>query len=437
MDSVVAGVRAQARADAEAALRPVAARAEAAERQIARLSTQARQFEQETNNRLTAQARDLTTLRDQTNAAFAEQQRRFTAALTNERVAREKAVAALRADINTLTATRERALDTASEWITNAAILADLIRNTLPHERFTPGRLTVLERGLATAQANATAGLGEAALATAQDTYFQLSDLRAELTARDTEWRFLRDEARKAFLVLAAVIDQKAHQPALDADGTPMPDVDLDVDHWTNGQLTALRAEVTQHLTALETDEPTSQSSTRPLTIDDLRDLGEQTAPTLETRLGALVEQASLAMLSSQYRVNIADIAIDALITNGFDLADHTYAGNDNRQAFYAHLQHPNGDTVVIDVTPDPTTGPAANELRILSYDDLGNDEIRAARARQLAAALRNQGLTVTDPARGGTPPDETLRGGLEPVRLQQPTPEPASAPTAPRQATR
>ncbi len=436
---MVEGVREQARRDAQAAIRPVEERARAAERQIAKLSARARRFERETQVRLARQRQDLAGLRTDTENAFAAQERQFRAAIQAERAARQKAVDELRADVDALRDERSRARDAAREWIADAEGLATLIRDTLASERFRPGRLAGLERDVATARQNVANGFGEAALTAAQRAYDGLSDLRYELEVSDREWHAARDAANEALLLVGRIAQEQAVQPVLDEDGRPMADVTLDVDHWSNGELAALRAEVETLLAEVRDDSPGvgpragREVATREVTTDELREIVEERAPELEARLADIVERAALNQLGSQLRVNVADVVVQTLVNNGFALADHTYAGEDDRNAFFARVTHPDGGVVVVDVSP-AETAPAC-DLKILSYDEVGAENIRLARAEELAAALRARGLEAAAPRVDAAPPDESLHHDLDPVRYAPPAtparPVPLATPVA------
>ncbi|CAJ58899.1 conserved hypothetical protein; putative coiled-coil domain [Frankia alni ACN14a] len=440
-EAMTEAIRVAAQRDLADALGPVEARAAAAEAATTRLSAAAAHIERQTNARLAEQARQIAGLRVETAERFDAAQREFRAALRAERDGREQAMESLRAEIRSARAGRGLALEDAGRWLDDAGVLVELIGATLPHERFTPGRLAALGRNLGRARENVEAGFAEAALAAAQGVYQQLSDLRVEVEYLDRQWRTLRAGALDALGIVVDLLERGAVQPVLDEDGDPLPGVTLDVDRWSRGELTALRAEVTTLLADVRADEPGPAGlaglagpgssagpagGARRLDPADLREVVETRAPAYEARLAAVIEAAGTAQLGSQLRVSIADAVVGTLVGDGFVLADHTYAGQDDRNGFYARVEHPDGGIVVVDVSP-AEDDPGACELRVLSYDDVGAEDIRADRARALAGVLRAQGLEVTDPAPGPMPAEVALRD-LDRVRRG---PIPREAPAA------
>jgi hypothetical protein len=414
------GVREQTRRDIEQAARAVERRQQAVEVAFGRLSEQTRRVERETNRRLAAQAAELhakvdtavTEVRADTAAALAAQESRLRSSIAAERRQREQDVAELRTGINALLADRRRAAETAGVWISDANVLLGVIRTELPHERYAPGRLTTCERDLRAAEAALADGFGEAALAEAQRAVHALSDLRVEIEWADREWQLVHQAAREALLVVRAGLDDAAVRAAIDADGNEVPEVTVEVDYWTDGGLARLRSELDAELAAVD-------AQATPPDLGELRRIVAERAPELLRRIDELVEQARLAQLGSQIRVNVADVAVDLLTSSGFELVDHTYAGKDQRSAFYAKVVHPDGSEVVVDVSPTDD-GPATAELRILSYDEAGSDELRVNRATDLAAGLRELGLRAGDPAPDAAGPEERYRD-FAALRAQRP----------------
>lgn len=400
------GVREQTRRDTEQATRVVEQRQRTVEQAVDRLGQENRRIERETNRQLAEQTRQLRgeidqavgDLRVDTAAALAGQERRLRSAVADERRRREQDVAELRAGIAELTADKDRAVDAARSWVADGRVLAEIIRTQLPHERFAPGRLAVCERDLRTAEATLAGGFGEAALAEAQRTVHALSQLRVDVEWADREWQLVRQAARESLLVARVRIDEVATATAFAADGTELTDSPLNVDHWSGGALSSLAAEIDLELAGL------GDRST-----DELRALVDERAPQLRNRVEDVLDQARLAQLGAQLRLNMADVAVELLTGAGFELVDHTYAGDDQRSAFYAKVVHPDGSEVVVDVSP-AQGDPAAAELSILTYDEVGADEIRQTRAQELAVALREHGLAVGAPTADPVAPDERFR---------------------------
>ena len=96
----------------------------------------------------------------------------------------------------------------------------------------------------------------------------------------------------------------------------------------------------------------------------------------------------SLAMeeaLNSQLRVNIADIVIQALESQGFCFAASEYLQNDQRKAFSANVTNLAGDKIIIGVEPNKGE-PGSSNLHLISADaeQRTEHELHAARQRDL-----------------------------------------------------
>src|SRR5262249_52967284 len=151
---------------------------------------------------------------------------------------------------------------------------------------------------------------------------------------------------------------------------------ELDVDHWSGGELTRLEHELAAARQQLADDAP-------PLSLDRLQDIVQRQTPEFELRLSRVVETATMRQVASQVRVNLADIVVHTLDgVAGYELIDGSYAGEDQRGAFVAKLRHQNGNEIVVDVSPAADDSGQA-VLRLLSYDhDIGAEEDRLHRAR-------------------------------------------------------
>jgi hypothetical protein len=177
-------------------------------------------------------------LRAETRHLIERQEQRFTAALDRERAERQRESALLRQEVERDRAARASVLETARTLAGDARVLRDAIDSALPHDRYAPGELAKLTSRLAIAEANIAAGSGEAALATAQELYLRLSELRSEVELRDAEWRAAH---LTAVTVVTALVEQIAGSEHIDmVDEEAGLSADLDVDFWSDGELSRI-----------------------------------------------------------------------------------------------------------------------------------------------------------------------------------------------------
>lgn len=385
------------------------ARQDAMERSLAGLSEQTRQLEGQLTRRLRAKAELLVNemrdanqqLRTEARQALDQAEARFQADLDEERKQREQSYRSLREALDDVRADRDRALVAAKTLLADAGLLRGVIDADMPHERFAPGRLADVEQRLAMAQGNLSAGLGEAALAQAQDLYLQLSALRAEVEFRHQEWQAARIAASTAVTALLEQIRVNSSLEVTGTDGKLIDGVTLDVDYWSEGELTELRARATA--IADRVGGPAD-----PVDLAELRTIVQRDAPQLDEQLTAIVGRAGARQFSSQVRVNLAELVVTTLEdTTGFvwEQGQATYAGQDPRRAFYSKLVHPDDSEIVVEVSPDEAGESCV--LRILSFDSgTPDEEERVRRVHAIAAGLRNRGLQVGDPAAEADLPD-------------------------------
>jgi hypothetical protein len=405
MRKLVKEVRRQTEEDLERIFSQVEDRQRQIDQTVAQLSEQARQLEASTNRRLHEHAERMQEslratagqLREETRNLLAEQER------------------AWRSEIDEIRQERTRAAGTARQWLDDAHLMHDLIRDTLPHERFAPGQLTDLHRRLATAEGNLVElGAPEAALARAQDVYHSLSELRLELELRDREWRALQSAATEALTIVDSLIDHNKVLAVRDPEGQEIPGVELNVDYWSGGALTRLRADVAAILQRVGDE-------TEPMSTTELEAVIEREAPELEQRLVDVVDRAGRRQLASQVRVNLADLVAQTLDeTAGYQLVDNSYAANDEREPFYVKLRQVNGNEIVVEVAPESEDS-GRSILRMFSFDqDTASLTERRQRSLVVARNLRENGIPVDEPETEEGEPDIGLRD-LESIRRSVP----------------
>lgn len=412
---LVADLRRQTQADLSRVSERLENRQRAVEQAMNALSDQTHELETETNRRLNDQAAQMQqqlaetagNLRAETDAALARQQRTWRAELSAERDRRRADLAELRDEIRNQS---QASAETAQAWLHDAALLHDLIHDQLPHERYAPGELAALARRLTTAQDNARQGQSQSALALAQQAYHDLSDLRVEIELRDREWTGLHTVAYEALLELDGLAAQNARQVIAAGEAGNNTAVDLDVDHWSEGALSALRSDMAALLDQVN-------NTQAPLSTEQLHDVIDVRVPELEQRLADVVERAHMRLFASQLRVNVANVVAQALDVAGYQVEDHLYELMDRRRTFFAKLQHPNGNEIVVSVAPS-TDESGQCVLRLLSYDyDTASQTELDERAHAVTRQLETRGVHADDQ---GCEPGEPDRDLLDFKRLRE-----------------
>ena len=357
------------------------------------LSARAREIEESTSRRITADTASIMNetrkanadLRAETRQLIERQEQRFDAAMADERAARKRDVQSLRREIDKDRAAKADILAAARTAVADARLLFDSIDSTLPHERYAPGQLQALARNLELAEGNVAAGTGETALGQAQDLFLRLGDLRAEVQLRDAEWRAAHLDA---VTVVTALIEQLTANERVDVTNEESGvSGELDVDFWSGGELTKIRKAADELAARLADDY-------RPVPIADLQEISERTVASLDTAMSEAIALAHARQLASQVRVNVAEHVVNALEQRtGFFLDENpVFAESDQRQALYSRLRNAADDEIVVEVAPDETGRSCT--IRILSYESgTPNEYLRGARARTVSQVLGDNGL--------------------------------------------
>lgn len=419
----LAAVRQQAQTEMQNRLRPLEDRQQRHEGMIRGLESDLAHLERDTQRRLAAQQAEFTgrlqAQRGEYLGLFREQDRKFTGMIAEERRARQQAVSQLQGQIDAIVADASRKQSAARGFV---ADLDTLVRETdaLPHDRFAPGRMQDLRRHVTDAHRSLSGGMPEAALSTAQRAYWDLADLRAEVLIREQEFTLVHQAAlEEARIVLEEARANRRYDLELgqDADRETLA---LEVDHWTDGALSAHEQEIEALQNRLKAEEST-------LTADAVREILTRLEE-LRARTPEIVEQARQAILASQLRYNVAELAAESFLTQGFTVQDAAYEGEDERGAYVVKLANIAGDEVVTVISPvDGEAG--KNEVSIHSFEATFVDEgVRYQRAKEMTELLRQQGLQVDDPSHVGDARPEFK--DMAAVRQRKPSRTRAKRPT-------
>lgn len=323
---------------------------------------------------------------------IAQQDEKFTQLLTEERQAREQGQQLLQQQIEGLVENieqeRERKAKLAKELLSDVNTIWEQIDRDYQHQRYAPGRLIDLRRELEIAQSNIQTGVMEAAIASTQQTYLQLSDLRLELEQKEQEWLLLYNAAGEDLKSLIAEVQANRECEVEVGQEDEEQKYKLEVDYWVNGRLSQYEQQLSQLESQLKSDEAT-------LSIKQLKDFGQKITA-LQPTLGEIVEQAKVAILSSQMRVEIADHVVEALDLVGYTLvnpeSDAIYEGNDQRNAYAVRVKNLAGDEIVTVISPEREFG--ANSISINTFSPtLIDEKATQQNAKAILDFLEEQGV--------------------------------------------
>ncbi|AZQ38083.1 hypothetical protein EJ357_35340 [Streptomyces cyaneochromogenes] len=397
-----ADVRARTQADIDRAFNSVTERQRRQQEAVDKLSDQTRRLEAETTSRLREQADSLRKELRETAGRIEQDTRRR---LEDQRKETERAIAVERERIDGVVRARERAEITARTWLSDARIMADLIDGELPHERYAPGRLDSLRGRIATAEQNTADGHYDAALAGAQETFHGLSDLRVDIEQREFERCLAQKEAIEALVQVETLAEENRERPVVGPDDEVVAGYVLDVAHWSEGEF---------DLVLRDTDRALARARDPRTGVEDLRGLRDDEAPRLEQSLGETVERAGMRQLTSQMRLNLADIVADRLAEIGFyDLMEKEsgYIDGDFRKAFRARLRNEaTGNEITVEIEQADKDSDQC-VIRVVSHDyDVTSEAELQDRGVAVYEVVQEQGapmgLVAAAPVTEVHPPD-------------------------------
>lgn len=281
----------------------------------------------------------------------------------------------------------------AEQWLENTNALLDAINTQFRHATFTPHMLGQLRQELLLSQSNFQQQNYQAAIASCQQTYLRSQQLRLQLEYHELTWHAYLNAAR--FAVSEAVAACECNQsPLLSFEETEddVQSITVDVDYWTEGQLSAIQSDTSQ----LEWDLKYNAEQYDVATLQQFI----QRAENWTQQSYQLVELAKEALIASQLRNNIGQTIEDALSDAGWEIIDATYEGEDFRAAVHVKLQNLAGDEIVTIIHPESGSGEDLNNrLRIAFFDRTTNDQgFRQERLRRITQLLRSEGLQCTEP---------------------------------------
>ena len=422
-------VRQEAQRDFQQRIAPLEQRAKAQERQVQNLRSNLREVERASNERFRKQREDFQSqmreseqrqreaLKSETadlNASMKhgfqqqrqeylnitrkqrqeyinlinQQDHKFTNLIQEEKEARKRGQQVLQQQINQVVSDLEqeknRKETIAQNLLNDLDIIWEQINHGYQHQRFAPGRLSDLKRNLEFARSNINSGINEAAIATCQQTYLDLADLRVELEQKEQEWQLYYHATLTDLGSLIAEVRANRECELEVGEIGEGEKFKVEVDYWVNGRL----SEYEKLLNGLEQQ---LKEGEKTLTTEEIKEIGEKITQ-LEPQLGDIVEQAKLAILSSQLRVEIADRVVETLNSLGYDMEDAIYEGDDDRNAYVVKMHNIAGDEVVTVITPEKEFG--TNSVSINTFSPTIIDEkATQQQAKAIFEVLEEEGV--------------------------------------------
>jgi len=242
-------------------------------------------------------------------------------------------------------------------------------------------------------------GMPEAALLGAQQAYSHFSELRLDLERLTSEWQVLYEMALQFAERLYRLITENSSCPALDSRGNELP-IQIRLQDWAGNEYASLVQRIAGLFRRLQAgaDGPGTP---------ELQEFVARQGPALEKEFEALVYRGRLAVINSQLRINIADIAVHALEEQGFVMDKAGYARGDRQKPYLVSMHNIENSQVIIHVDPISDME-STNALVIESHDSLDRTEHELRqRSAEIYGALLPYGLRVGPIGVAAQPPGE------------------------------
>ncbi|MEM6802566.1 MAG: hypothetical protein AAF696_14250, partial [Bacteroidota bacterium] len=249
----------------------------------------------------------------------------------------------------------------------------------LPHQKFTPGELAKLKARIMETKSLLNTQ-EQAAMAQAGERYHDLTDLREKILRLEQEFEIWYNASLETTRVLFESIQANRKVELKEYDGN------AEVDYWTRGAYGELENQVKGLLDSLEKDKDS-------LSLEKVKEiLGE--AQKLADKQARLIEEAIERAVSSQIRAEMADMIIEKLAKDGYEVRNYGYEQEDQRKIYLVKLQNEAKTEVVVAIVPDEQTN--TNTLSINTKDPHGeNEEVTRERSRQIRKSLEEANLKL------------------------------------------
>ena len=282
---------------------------------------------------------------------------------------------------------RDRKINIAENWLATAIALRDFISANYDHHRFLPGNIEKIDIQIQNAVQNLHENMPEAALLGSQQAYIECSQTRLELERQISEWQIWYGAALGLVDDLYRDISSSNVVPALDLLGHELS-IEIDLNQWSAGRYDSLLKRV-RTLRSRINDRPNN------LKIMELTDYVDNVIPGMRNEFDQIIFDARLAAIYSQIRINIADIAIQALYKQGFVVNEHGFSENDMSDSYIISMRNIEGSQVTVSVNPIQNAE-VANDLVIESQDSIlrTESELRS-RSQEIRNSLIQYGLQV------------------------------------------
>jgi len=333
------------------------------DREIAGLNDEMRQMSNEQNRRLREQAAS------------------FNGAITNLKIDLEAQINKVQANIQ---AKENNHRKQAEFWISQTEIFFKDIEQ-YRHDLFTPNRLKKLKNELAQTSSDMQNEAFQAAISSARDVFNQTAELKNIIVSAEIEWNFYYKKFQEALAKARSDLNyRKTMQFTFETEYEP---VEANINYWTDNSLDRIEGKLVQIEQIAKKPNEISTDKLKDMT-SDLKQINDE--------MEIAEAKAKEAVISSQYRAQIASKLGDTLIAQGWTCDDSAYEGENYNGKIHVKLSDIKGNEIVAVIAPDENM---TNHIEINFFNKDNDEGFRQTQLKSIQNSLKEDGgLNIGEP---------------------------------------
>ena len=334
---------------------------QALNREIAGLNDEMRNMANEQNRRLNEQARN------------------FNEAITSLKVNLEAAINDVQASLQAKESNHRRQADF---WISQANIFFTDIEQ-YRHDLFTPNQLQKLKNQLAQASSDMQSEAFQSAIASARGVFNKTAELREIVVNAEIEWNFYYKKFQEALADATSDLNYRKAMQFTFATEEGDETLDANINYWTENALDGIEEKLTQ----------ITQRAAKPdeLSTDALKEMLEEFKQ-INAEMEVLENKAKAALVSSQFRAEIASKLGEALISQGWTCDGSAYEGGEYNGKVHVKMSDIKGNEIVAVIAPDENL---ANNIELNFFNKDNDEGFRKTHLGNILNSLKEGGLNI------------------------------------------
>jgi len=343
-------------------------------REIAGLSDEMRQMSNEQNRRLREQAASFKDAMTDLKVNLETQMERNRQSLQN-------AINNVQANIQ---AKENNHRKQAEFWVNQTEIFFKDIEQ-YRHDLFTPNRLQKLKNELAQTSSDMRSEAFQSAISSARNVFNQAAELKEIVVSAEMEWNFYYKKFQEA--LAKARSDLNYHKTMQFTFETEYEPVEANINYWTDNSLDRIEGKLVQ----------IEQNAQKPneISTDKLKEMTSDIKQ-INNEMEIAEAKAKEAVISSQFRAEMASKLGETLIAQGWTCDDSAYEGENYNGKIHVKLSDIKGNEIVAVIAPDENM---ANHIEINFFNKDNDEGFRQTQLKSIQNSLKeNSGLNIGEP---------------------------------------